>query len=96
MTENLDPVLGGQQQVRLDPVLGGLSTIKRALLSTDPEIRIKALQDALIFGNDGANLVIERMEKDPVWEVQFAAWSLLRESDDQPGLFHSKKALECI
>jgi len=76
---NYDPVIGGQE-ISLSPVLGGIEAIKSALRSNDYEVRIRALNDALNYGEDGANLLITVMKKDKDWRVQYEAWKILLES----------------
>jgi len=76
---NYDPVIGGQE-ISLSPVLGGIEVIKSALRSNDYEVRIRALGDALKYGEDGANLLMTVMQEDKDWRVQYWAWKILLES----------------
>ena len=82
MAENFDPVLGGQQLAGSDPVMGGLVAVEQALDSPDPKVRIQAIKGALKYGSRGAELVIQALQNDPNWEVQFAAWETLLEAED--------------
>ena len=82
MSENLDPVLSEWGPGGFDPVMGGLVALQQALASPDPKVRIRAIKRALQYGAKGADLVIQAMQKDPNWEVQFAAWETLLESKD--------------
>jgi len=74
-----DPVIGGQEII-LSPVLGGIEAIKYALQSDNYEVRTRALEDALNYGDDGANLVITVMKEDKDWRVQYEAWDILLKS----------------
>ncbi|WP_247218227.1 pentapeptide repeat-containing protein [Synechococcus sp. C9] len=76
-----DPVIGGQE-INLGPVIGGIEAIKYALQSDNSEVRMRALEDALNYGDDGANLAITVMKEDKDWRVQYWAWKILLESNN--------------
>ena len=82
MAENLDPVLGGQGLGGFDPVMGGLIAVQQDLASSDPKVSIRALKDALRYGEKGAQLLIQAMQQDGDWEVKLAAWETLLKSDE--------------
>ena len=70
-------VLGGQNQPSKDAaVLGGIEGAKLRLNNENPEVRIKALHQALNYGSSGIDLIIKALEdKSP--KVQIKAYSLL-------------------
>lgn len=80
MSENFDPVVGEQGSGGLDPVVGGLVALQQALASPDPQVRIRALKDALRHGEEGAQLLIKVLHEDEDWQVKFTAWELLLKS----------------
>ncbi|BAY81313.1 hypothetical protein NIES267_07890 [Calothrix parasitica NIES-267] len=70
-------VLGGQNQAPEGAaVLGGIEGVKLQLNNENPEVRIKALQQALNYGEEGIDLVIKAL-KDESPQVQIKAHSLL-------------------
>lgn len=72
-----DAVLGGQNQAPEGAaVLGGIQGTKLRLSNENPEVRIKALHQALNYGESGIDLIIEALE-DESPEVQIKAYSLL-------------------
>jgi len=77
-----DAVLGGE--ARPLPiggvVLGGIEGVKRRLAAAVEEQRIAALCDGLNYGEAGLELVLEALQ-DESPKVQFAAYSLLKDSD---------------
>jgi HEAT repeat protein len=81
MTNNkpreFDAVLGKQVQTPIYAVvLGGIEGVKKRLLSTDIEIRIIAVKDALNYEEAGLILVIQALS-DKNWKVRQAAYLLL-------------------
>ena len=78
--ENFDPVLGGQGPGGFDPVIGGLVGVRQALASPDPQVRIRALRNALQHGEEGAQLLIKTLHEDKNWQVKFTAWEALLKS----------------
>jgi len=81
VAENFNTVSGGQGPGGLDRALGNLVAIRQALASPDPQVRIRALKDALQRGEEGAQLLIKALHEDREWEVKFAAWETLLKSD---------------
>ncbi|MEO0933221.1 MAG: HEAT repeat domain-containing protein [Cyanobacteria bacterium J06641_2] len=72
-----DAVLGGQNQAPEGAaVLGGIEGVKLRLNNENPEVRIKALQQALNYGEAGIDLIIKALE-DESPQVQIKAYSLL-------------------
>ncbi|MEO0839264.1 MAG: formylglycine-generating enzyme family protein [Cyanobacteria bacterium J06643_5] len=72
-----DAVLGGQNQAPEGAaVLGGIEGVKLRLNNENPEVRIKALQQALNYGEAGIDLIIKALE-DESPQVQIKAHSLL-------------------
>ncbi|MGB3640954.1 MAG: formylglycine-generating enzyme family protein [Rivularia sp. (in: cyanobacteria)] len=72
-----DAVLGGQNQPSEDAaVLGGIQGVKLRLSNSNPQVRIKALHQALNYGEAGLDLIIEALE-DESPQVQIKAHSLL-------------------
>ena|SRR5919202_928506 len=72
-----DVVLGGQNPAPIySSVLGGIEGVRWRLASACNEQRIAALKEALQYGQDGLDLIVEAL-KDPSREVQSAAYSLL-------------------
>jgi len=72
-----DAVLGGQNQtLEGAAVLGGIEGVKLRLSNENPEVRIKALHQALNYGEPGIDLIIKALE-DEFPQVQVKAYSLL-------------------
>jgi hypothetical protein len=72
-----DAVLGGQHPAPIGAmVLGGLNGVKVRLTSPVVEYRITALSEALRYGVDGLDLVIESL-RDRSCKVRHAAYLLL-------------------
>lgn len=72
-----DAVLGGQHPAPIGSmVLGGLDGVKMRLASPVVEYRITALSEALRYGVDGLDLVIEAL-RDRSCKVRHAAYLLL-------------------
>lgn len=77
-----DAVLGGQAPPPTDGVvLGGIEGVKHRLKSSDVEVQITALTEALNYGEAGLDLVIDTLERSTDKVQQFAA-QLLRASSD--------------
>jgi hypothetical protein len=77
-----DAVLGGQNPQPCNAaVLGSLVGVKRRLASGDVAQRIAALPEALKYGQDGLDLLIQAL-KDKLWSMREAAYSLLQESEE--------------
>lgn len=58
-----DAVLGGQTQYPVNgTVLGGIEGVKSRLNCTDIHQKIKALKDALLYGDKGYSLVIDSLQ----------------------------------
>ncbi|VEP15326.1 hypothetical protein H1P_3260004 [Hyella patelloides LEGE 07179] len=72
-------VLGGNNPPLTDGlVLGGIEGVKRCLVSDDIKVRIAALSDAIKYGDEGLDLVIEALQ-DKSDKVGIAAYKLLRD-----------------
>ena len=72
-----DAVLGGQNPIPEGAaVLGGIKGVKLRLSNENPEVRIKALYQALNYGEPGLDLVIKAL-KDEFPQVQIQAHCLL-------------------
>ena len=85
-----DAVLGGQNPIPEGAaVLGGIKGVKLRLSNENPEVRIKALYQALNYGEPGLDLVIKAL-KDEFPQVQIQAYSLLVPLSEQK----VKQALE--
>jgi hypothetical protein len=80
--ENFNPGLGGQGPSGFDLAMGGLVAVRQALASPDPQVRIRALKDALQHGEEGAQLLLKALQEDKEWEVKFAAWETFLKSDN--------------
>ncbi|MBF2097310.1 MAG: pentapeptide repeat-containing protein [Gloeomargaritaceae cyanobacterium C42_A2020_066] len=84
MAENLDPVLGGRVQSS-DPVLGGIETLKRALVSEDPQVLSRVVEQLPNYGAEGIDLLIGVVNRETQWEVRVQAWKALKELKDLKG-----------
>lgn len=72
-----DAVLGGQNQAPEDAaVLGGIEGVKLRLSNENPQVRIKALHQALNYGEEGIDLIIKALDSESP-QVLFKAYSLL-------------------
>ncbi|MFS8740938.1 pentapeptide repeat-containing protein [Synechococcus sp. W70.1] len=80
--ENFNPGLGGQGPSGFDLAMGGLVAVRQALARPDPQVRIRALKDALQHGEEGAQLLLKALQEDKEWEVKFAAWETFLKSDN--------------
>ena len=87
-------------------MLGGIEAVKRRFKSEDEEVRIAALEDALNYGDEGLDLLIEAL-KDDSEEVKDYAVSFLQERGGEKGkqallnynpwiIFTSFKTWKCI
>lgn len=73
-----DAVLGGNSpSLEGAAVLGGIEGVKLRLQNPDSKVRIAALEQALNYGEQGLDLVIEGL-KDESWEVQNTSYLILR------------------
>ena len=80
-----DAVLGGNTPPPVTGVvLGGIEGVKRRLESEIVDVRIKALNDALNYGDEGLDLVIQALENDSLQVKSFAS-RLLKESGGEKG-----------
>ncbi len=85
-----DAVLGGKNPPpKHAAVLGGIEGVKLRLSNSNPQVRIKALQQALNYGEPGLDLVIKALE-DESPQVQIKVYSLLAPLSEQK----VKQALE--
>jgi hypothetical protein len=74
---NADAVLGGQNPPPVNAViLGGVAGAKQRLASASIAVKLEILKDAVRYGNDGGNLVLQALT-DPVDEVKRLARRLL-------------------
>ncbi|MEL7243112.1 MAG: SUMF1/EgtB/PvdO family nonheme iron enzyme [Cyanobacteria bacterium J06573_2] len=72
-----DAVLGGQNPVPEGAaVLGGIEGVKLRLNNENPEVRVKALYQALNYGEPGLDLIIKALNSE-FPQVQAKAYSLL-------------------
>jgi formylglycine-generating enzyme required for sulfatase activity len=72
-----DAVLGGNSpSLEGAAVLGGIEGVKLRLQNPDAKVRIAALEQALNYGEQGLDLVIEGL-KDKSWDIQIAAYLIL-------------------
>jgi formylglycine-generating enzyme required for sulfatase activity len=72
-----DAVLGGQiQALEGAAVLGGIEGVRLQLSNANPQVRIAGILQALNYGEQGLDLVIQALN-DESWDVQDAAYSLL-------------------
>ncbi|MGB3759976.1 MAG: HEAT repeat domain-containing protein [Rivularia sp. (in: cyanobacteria)] len=80
-----DAVLGGNTPPPVTGVvLGGIEGVKRRLESEIVDVRVKALSDALNYGEAGLDLVIEALEDDSLQVKSFAV-RLLKERGGEKG-----------
>ena len=79
-----DAVLGGKTfQPRNAAVLGGIQGVKARLNPANSiEVKIAALKDALNYGEAGLEIVIQAWQENPLIEIKFAAYQLLKERDE--------------
>ena len=77
-----DAVIGGHTPPPVSgAVLGGLSGVKRRMASDSLETKIPALKEALKYGENGLDLVIQTLN-DPEIEMQWQAYLLLKERSE--------------
>jgi formylglycine-generating enzyme required for sulfatase activity len=75
-----DAVLGGKNTPINAVVLGGIQGVKARLNPANPlEVKIAALKDALNYGDAGLEIVIQAWQENPLIEMKFAAYQLLKE-----------------
>ncbi|MEL7245396.1 MAG: hypothetical protein AAGM40_24125 [Cyanobacteria bacterium J06573_2] len=80
-----DVVLGGENPAPVTGVvLGGIEGVKRRLESEIVDVRIKALNDALGYGDNGLDLLIEALKNDSLQIKRFAS-RLLKECGGNRG-----------
>ena len=80
-----DAVLGGNTPPPVTGVvLGGIEGVKRRLESEIVDVRVKALSDALNYGEAGLDLVIQALEDDSLQVKGFAS-RLLKERGGEKG-----------
>jgi hypothetical protein len=80
-----DAVIGGETPPPLQGVvLGGIKGIKRRLNSSDYEVRITALKNAIDYGDIGLDLIINALT-DSEQEVRLFAANLLKENGGEKG-----------
>ncbi|MEH2462094.1 GUN4 domain-containing protein [Nostoc sp.] len=73
-----DAVLGDQSPVLEGAaVLGGIEGVKLRLINPDPKVKIAALEQALNYGEQGLDLLIQTLNDNNL-EIQNAAYLLLR------------------
>jgi formylglycine-generating enzyme required for sulfatase activity len=76
-----DAVLGGQNPPINAAVLGGIEGIKKRLASSIVEVRINALYDAIKYGEEGLDLVLQALQDESI-EVQLTAYSLVKDRQE--------------
>jgi len=82
MSENQEPreydaVLGGNSPILEGAaVLGGIEGVKVRLKNPEPQVRIAALQQAVNYGEQGLDLVIQALENE-LPQIQIQAYALL-------------------
>ncbi len=82
--EEFDAVLGGTKQAPEGAaVLGGIQGVRTYYNDSDPKHRIIILQQALKYGDEGSELLLEVLKKDDSWEVKDAAYNLLSSKDSE-------------
>jgi formylglycine-generating enzyme required for sulfatase activity len=80
--QEYDAVLGGNSQPPENAaVLGGIEGVKLRLQNPDAKVRIAALEQALNYGEQGLDLVIEGL-KDESWDIQNAAYLILNKKTE--------------
>ena len=73
-----DAVLGGNSpSPEGAAVLGGIEGVKLRLQNPDAKVRIAALEQAVNYGEQGLDLLIECLDHQ-FWDVEYAAYSLLK------------------
>ncbi len=79
-----DAVLGGTKQAPEGAaVLGGIQGVRTYYNDPDPKHRIIILQQALKYGDEGSEFLLEVLKKDDSWEVKDAAYNLLSSKDSE-------------
>ncbi len=75
---DFDAVLGGTKQAYEDlEVLGGIEELQIYYNNPDPQHRIIIIQQALNYGDQGTEFLLEVLKKDDSREVKDAAYNLL-------------------
>ncbi len=70
-------VLGGQSSpLNYGAVLGGINGVKHRLVNGSEEVKIAALSDALDYGEEGLELILQALRNETK-RVQLTAWDLL-------------------
>ncbi|OHY35788.1 GUN4 domain-containing protein [Cylindrospermopsis raciborskii] len=79
-----DAVLGGTKQAPEGAaVLGGIQGVRTYYNDPDPKHRIIILQQALKYGDEGSEFLLEVLKRDDSWEVKDAAYNLLSSKDSE-------------
>jgi hypothetical protein len=77
-----DVVFGGQNMAPMNSaVLGGIKGVKRRLLSQNVSERIAALSEALNYGSEGLELLLQALNSNDK-EINFAAYQLLKHREE--------------
>lgn len=79
-----DAVKGGQSPPLTSAVLGGLIGVKQRLASSSDEVRIAAITEALSYGREGLELVVQ-IVKTETGPVQRAAYDKLYQKASESG-----------
>ncbi|MDH6105144.1 tetratricopeptide repeat protein, partial [Anabaenopsis tanganyikae CS-531] len=73
-----DVVLGGTGNApEFAAVLGGIQGIQQKYNNPDPKVRINAISQALNYGDEGVNLLLQALTTDESVDVKNAAYNLL-------------------
>lgn len=80
--EEYDVVLGGQNMAPIDyAVLGGIKGVKQRLSSLLIAERIAALSEALNYGEEGLELLLQALNSNDE-EINFAAYQFLKHREE--------------
>jgi formylglycine-generating enzyme required for sulfatase activity len=79
-----DAVLGGKNPPPINAaVLGGIQGVKARLNPANPiEVKMAALKDALNYGDEGLDIVIQTLQQNPLIGMKVAAYQLLKEREE--------------
>ncbi|WP_293123588.1 SUMF1/EgtB/PvdO family nonheme iron enzyme [Microcoleus sp. bin38.metabat.b11b12b14.051] len=89
-----DAVKGGQNLIPVNAaVLGGIPGLKSRLASPAVEVRIATLSEALKYGEAGLDLIIRALQ-DESMQVKFAAYSLLKDRNEEKIKQHLRNYFE--